>query len=132
MNKVLMLGSDYGSCEIINELHNRGCWVIVADYYETTPAKRIADESWLISTNDFDTLEKRCRDNNVAAVITGASDFNGGNLRVLCKRFIARMILHGQLRLINMCLRNYVKALVLQWLKIMILKNIYKIKKTIT
>lgn len=24
MNKVLMLGSDYGSCEIINELHNRG------------------------------------------------------------------------------------------------------------
>lgn len=46
MNKVLMLGSDYGSCEIINELHNRGCWVIVADYYETTPAKRIADESW--------------------------------------------------------------------------------------
>lgn len=58
MNKVLMLGSDYGSCEIINELHNRGCWVIVADYYETTPAKRIADESWLISTNDFDTLEK--------------------------------------------------------------------------
>lgn len=86
MNKVLMLGSDYGSCEIINELHNRGCWVIVADYYETTPAKRIADESWLISTNDFDTLEKRCKDNNVAAVITGASDFNGGNLRVLCKR----------------------------------------------
>lgn len=86
MEKVLMLGSDYGSCEIIKELHNRGFWVIVADYYETTSAKKIADESWLVSTNDYDTLEKKCRDNSVVAVITGASDFNGGNLRVLCKR----------------------------------------------
>ena len=56
MKKVLMLGSDYGSCEIIKELHNRSFWVIVADYYETTSAKRIADESWLVSTNDYDTL----------------------------------------------------------------------------
>lgn len=86
MKKVLMLGSDYGSCEIIKELHNRSFWVIVADYYETTSAKRIADESWLVSTNDYDTLEKMCRENDVKAVITGASDFNGGNLRVLCKR----------------------------------------------
>lgn len=41
MNKVLMLGSDYGSCEIINELHNRGCWVIVADYYKQRLQKEL-------------------------------------------------------------------------------------------
>lgn len=86
MTKVLMLGSDYGSQEIIRELQRRNCYVIVADYYEETPAKSLADESWLISTSDIDQLVEACTHAGIEAVITGASDFNGGNARKLCKR----------------------------------------------
>lgn len=86
MEKVLLLGSDYGTDEIIRKLHERNYYIICADYYEDTPAKEKADESWLVSTNDFDELEKRCRKEKVAGVITGASEFNVGNSRILCRR----------------------------------------------
>lgn len=63
-----------------------GLYVIVADYLETTPTKKQADESWLVSTNDTDELTRRCEASGVAGVVTGASDFNGAQARALCKR----------------------------------------------
>lgn len=84
--KMLILGSDFGTFQVVREAHKLGAYVIVADLMETSPTKELADESWLISTTDIDVLEKKCREENIAAIMFGASDFNINNARELCKR----------------------------------------------
>lgn len=84
--KLLVLGSDYGTLDLVREGHRMGLYVIAADLMETSPTKLEADEAWLLSTTDIDTLEKRCRENGVGAVVTGASDFNTSCCRQLCAR----------------------------------------------
>lgn len=86
MRKILVLGSDYYTLPIVQEAKELDCYVIVADLMETSPTKQAADEAWRISTADIDELERQCREAGVDAVICGASDFNVGNARVLCKR----------------------------------------------
>lgn len=84
--KLLILGSDFGTIDMVKEAHKMGLYVIVSDTMKTSPTKEEADEMWFISTTDIDALEKKCREENVSAVAYGASDFNIGNVRVLCKR----------------------------------------------
>lgn len=86
MRKLLILGSDYGACDLVDTAHEMGLRVIVADYLETSPAKEKADESWLVSTNDTDELARRCEEAGVGGVMSAASDFNGAQARGLCKR----------------------------------------------
>lgn len=79
MKKVLVLGGKpIGSCELVNALHEHGAYVIVADYLDpsASPAKKIADESWNISTADIDELKNKCLDSNVSAVLAGVHEFN--------------------------------------------------------
>ncbi len=84
--KLLILGSDYGTIDIVREAHKMGLYVIVADLMETSPTKEAADEAWLVSTTDTNLLEEKCKSNGVNGVITGASDFNIRQSRILCKR----------------------------------------------
>lgn len=83
---MLVLGSDFGTLDLVLKAKERGHHVIVADLMEESPTKFAADEVWLVSTTDLDELEKRCRVASVNAVTFGASDFNIGNGRELCKR----------------------------------------------
>lgn len=85
-NKLLILGSDYGTIDLVKAAHKRGLYVVVTDLMTTSPTKEEADEAWMISTADIDLLEQKCRDENIGAVLTGASDFNIGKSRELCKR----------------------------------------------
>lgn len=84
--KLLVLGSDFVTINIVNEAKKMGIYVIVADLMETSPTKENADEAWKISTTDIDLLEKKCREENITAIMFGASEFNGENARILCKR----------------------------------------------
>ncbi|MBO6253869.1 MAG: ATP-grasp domain-containing protein, partial [Bacteroidaceae bacterium] len=84
--KLLILGSDVGTIDVVNEAHNMGIYVIVSDLMETSPTREAADETWNISTIDIDTLEKRCREEHVNGVMTGSSEFNFINCRKLCRR----------------------------------------------
>lgn len=84
--KLLVLGSDFGTISVVKEAHNAGMYVIVADLMETSPSKMEADEAWFISTTDIDTLERKSRECGVTAIMFGASDFNISNCRILCKR----------------------------------------------
>lgn len=86
MRKILILGSDYGTLDLVKEAHNMGLYVIVSDTMDTSPTKQAADEAWYISTTDIDALEKKCREENITAVTFGASDFNINNGRKLCKK----------------------------------------------
>lgn len=84
--KLIILGSDFGTISVVKEAHKVGMYVIVADLMETSPSKEEADEAWLISTSDIDALEAKCKECGVTAVMFGASDFNISNCRILCKR----------------------------------------------
>ena len=77
--KLLILGGKpIGSCELVEAARNSGHYVIVADYLadEESPAKRIADESWNVSTADIASLKTMCRENDVDGVLAGVHDFN--------------------------------------------------------
>lgn len=86
MRKLLVLGSDYGTIQVVKEAKQLGLYTIVADLMERSPTKALADEAWLISTTEIDELAARCKQKNVTAVAFGASDFNISNARALCAR----------------------------------------------
>lgn len=87
--KVLLLaGKPIGSVEIVEELKRRGHYVIVADYLppEESPAKRIADEAWNVSTADVELLVERCVEAKIDAVVTGVHEFNINRMLDLTER----------------------------------------------
>ncbi|MBR5948717.1 MAG: hypothetical protein IKZ82_08765, partial [Clostridia bacterium] len=62
MKKLLILGSDFGTLQVVREARALGIYVIVADTMPTSPTKELADEAWLISTTDTDLLIEKCRE----------------------------------------------------------------------
>lgn len=78
MKKLLILGSSNGTRAIIKYAKSRGIYTIVSDYLEPhlSSAKQMADEYWMINTNDIDALEDKASKSNVTAVTAGVSGFN--------------------------------------------------------
>lgn len=76
--KILFLGSNAGTVDLVNYARSNGARVFVADYYnvDRSPAKAIADESLQLSTADLDALETVVRENNIDCVYSGISEFN--------------------------------------------------------
>ena len=85
-DKLLILGSDFGTTQVVREAHKLGIYVIAADLMETSPTKELADESWMLSTTDIDEITRKCKEEGITAIMFGASDFNIGNAREVCKR----------------------------------------------
>lgn len=83
-DKLLILGSDFGTISVVREAHKMGLYVIVADLMETSPTKEEADEAWLLSTTDTQTLIQKCKEEEIRALMFGASDFNVWNARLIC------------------------------------------------
>ena len=88
MRKILFLGSSFGIVPIIKRAKSEGYYVIVTDYLERerSKAKQLADEAWDISTAELDLIEKRCRENEVSALLCGISEFNLDVLLELTER----------------------------------------------
>lgn len=88
MEKLLMLGTSLASEEMIKYAKSQGVYTIVTDPRtpELSTAKLISDEYWMINTGDLDTLEKKCREEGITAVICGVSEFNLEMTMELCKR----------------------------------------------
>jgi len=88
MKKLLMLGTSYGSCLMLEYAKSQGVYTIVTDFNdpEHSPGKKIADEYWMLSTGDVDAIEARCREEGVNAVVCGISEFNLEVCMELCRR----------------------------------------------
>ena len=87
--KILILGGKpIGSMELTQRCHERGLYTIVSDYLpiESSPAKRIADEVWDISTNDIDALAAKCKENGINGVLTAVHEFNINRMIDLCEK----------------------------------------------
>lgn len=86
--KLLILAGGPNLVTLVKRAQELGVYVIVTDYYDhiDSPAKDIADEAWDISWADIDTLEEKCRINNVDGITTGYSESPVECCIELCER----------------------------------------------
>jgi len=88
MKKILFLGSDPGTIDMIHYAKSIDMYTIVADWFdaEHSEAKREADDYWVMSYAEVDALEEKCRDESVEAVMAASSEFATGIMIELCER----------------------------------------------
>lgn len=89
MDKLLLLGGKpIASCDIINYANSLGVYTVTTDYLpkESSPAKRISDEAWDISTSEVDKLCQAIKQNEITAVFTGVHEFNILKNIEICER----------------------------------------------
>lgn len=84
--KLLVLGGLTMEREIVLTAQELGAYVIVADYYETSPAKEVADEAVLLSATDVDAIVNYCKKNSIDGVTTGFIDILLRPCLEACKR----------------------------------------------
>lgn len=74
--KLLILGGNALTCDIVNTANKMGVYTIVSDWnkLEDSPAKQIACEFWDISLMDYEKLSERIKKDNVLGMITGFTD----------------------------------------------------------
>lgn len=74
--KLLILGGNFLSIDIVNAAKDLGVYTIVTDWYDEdrSPAKTIADEAWNVSTTDYTTLTKLIKEKSIDGIITGYTD----------------------------------------------------------
>ena len=55
--KLLVLGGNALSCDIVTTAQKMGVYTIVTDWYDEhkSPAKKIADEVWQVSIEDYES-----------------------------------------------------------------------------
>lgn len=70
MKKILILGGANLHCKLVRAAKAMGLYAVVTDYLADSPAKKIADESWMLNVMDVDAIVERCREENIYAVIS--------------------------------------------------------------
>lgn len=72
--KLLVLNGNFLSCDIIEKARQMGIYTIVTDWYEDSPAKKIADESYMISISDTKALVKLVKEKGINGIYTQYTD----------------------------------------------------------
>ena len=84
--KLLVLGATDLIIDIVKHAQNMGIYVIVADYYQDSPAKKYADEALLLDATDVDAIVDYCLNNKIDAVTTGFLDVLLNPCYEVCQR----------------------------------------------
>lgn len=87
--KLLFLGSNVGTLDMLRYAKENGAYTIVADYLpqEKSLGKQYADSHVLISTGDLDGLKEYIEKEGVNGVLAGVSESNLINAMILCNHF---------------------------------------------
>lgn len=87
--KLLVLGSNVGSVDIVKYAKKRGIYTVVADYYppQKSEAKQVADESIMVSTADLEALSKVIEEYHINGILAGISEFNLLNAQKLAEKY---------------------------------------------
>ena len=74
--KLLVLGGNALSCDIVTTAQKMGVYTIVTDWYDEhkSPAKKIADEVWQVSIEDYEKLESLIKIHGVNGIFTNYTD----------------------------------------------------------
>ncbi len=84
--KILFLGGFPQMVDIVKKAKDMGMYTIVVDMDPNSPAKKISDKSYNISTNEIERLVEICNINKVDGVFNGFEDFNIHIARKLCEK----------------------------------------------
>jgi biotin carboxylase len=84
--KLLILGGTKLSCEIIKTAQKFGVYVIVTDYLENSPGKKIADETHMISTTDIQGIVDLIKRRQIDGMLTGFIDSMLPYYSEICKK----------------------------------------------
>lgn len=84
--KLLILGGVKEACDIVEHAKKMGAYVIVLDYYENSPAKKVADEGVLMDATNVNEIVAYCEKNKVDGVTTGFVDFLMPICYEVCKK----------------------------------------------
>lgn len=68
--KLLILGGANLHCKLVMAAKEMGVYTIVTDYLSDSPAKHIADKSYMLNITDVDSIVEMCRDEGVEAVLS--------------------------------------------------------------
>ncbi len=71
---LLVMGGAAQLCDIVENAKNMAYYVIVTDYLENSPAKRIADESCMVSITDVDGIVELCKSKHVDGIMNYCLD----------------------------------------------------------
>lgn len=88
MKKLLVLGGNRSSCEIVKKARKMGIYVIVTDYnpVEKSPAKQFANQHFMVSCTDIEAVVQLIREENIDGVIMGFNDLLLPYYAQICKR----------------------------------------------
>ncbi len=70
MKKILILGGANLHCKLVKAAKEMGLYTIVTDYLENSPAKKMADKSYMLDIKDVDGIVAMCKEESVDAVIS--------------------------------------------------------------
>ena len=63
--KLLILAGAGVHNKVVRAAKEMGIYTIVTDYLEDSPAKKLADESWMYSITDVDAIVERCKKEHI-------------------------------------------------------------------
>jgi len=85
--RLLLLGGVQAYCEVIEYCKEMGIYTIVTDFNPTSPAKKLADKAYDISTTDIEGLEKIIEQEKVNGIFVCYMDFMLPIARKLCDKY---------------------------------------------
>lgn len=83
---LLVMGGFAQICDIVQHAKEKGIYVIVTDYLQDSPAKRIADESYMISISDVDRIVNLCKERSVDGVMNYCIDPGQKPYQQICEK----------------------------------------------
>ena len=83
---LLVLSGVAQICEIVQDARAAGYYVIVTDYLSNSPAKAIADESWMLSIDDVDGIVAKCKERGVDGVMNYCIDPGQKPYQQICEK----------------------------------------------
>ncbi len=84
--KLLLLGGVRPACEIIREAQSMGVETYVTDYIENSPAKEIAEHSYMVNALDVNGVAELCNKEKIDGVITGYVDMLLPYAQQICEK----------------------------------------------
>ena len=84
--KLLILAGAGVHNKVVRAAKEMGIYTIVSDFLEDSPAKLLADESWMYSITDVDEIVQRCIDEKVDGVLNFCIDPAQKPYQQICER----------------------------------------------
>lgn len=84
--KLLVLAGAAVHCKVVETAKRMGIYTIVTDYLADSPAKKLADEAWMLNIVDVDAIVERCKAENVDGVLTFCIDPSQRPYQAICEK----------------------------------------------